>query len=213
MVKEQREAYDGLKMDYYAFIEASGEEIAAFSDGGLHIKLCQATTGIPTLTGDPEAFGSCKLEALRELLIEREGAPVVAFCHFRATAQAVQALGRSLGRRVAVVDGSVEQAQRDLYVDDFQAGRIDLLVGTLATLAEGVTLTRSSTCIFVERSWRPSKNEQAMRRLHRIGQDAPVTVISIITTDSVDQGMTRRLMAKEAQAEGVLSAAEFARML
>jgi len=213
MGPEQRAAYVELRQDYYTFVRETGTEVAAFSDGGLHIKLAQATTGLPTLTGDPDASGSCKLEALRELLEEREGAPVVVFCHFRATAKAVAALGDKLGRRTAVVMGGVTQAERDLYVDDFQSGRIDLLVGTLATLSEGVTLTRSSTCIFVERSWRPSTNEQAMRRVHRISQTAPVTCIYIVTADSLDQRMTERLAAKAADKDGVLTAAEFARLL
>ena len=213
MVLEQRRVYEQLKADYFAFVEASNTEIAAFSDGGLHIKLCQATTGIPTLLDDPQAFGSCKLEALRELLEEREGAPVVVFCHFRATARAVELLGRSIGRRAAVVMGGITQSERDLYIDDFQSGRIDLLIGTLETLAEGVTLTRSSTAIFVERSWRPARNEQAMRRVHRISQTAPVTCIYIVTEDSIDQRMTDLLAAKEAQQIGVMRAAEFARLL
>jgi SNF2 family DNA or RNA helicase len=226
MTTAQRKAYDELKKDYFTFVAESagvgdgeaGTEVAAFSDGGLHIKLAKVTTGLPTLVDEPEmlvarARVSCKIDALRELLEEREGSPVVVFCHFRSTAQCIELLGQNLGRRTGLIMGGVPQAQRNEMVRSFQCGDIDLLVGTLGTLAEGVTLTRSSTCIFVERSWVPNKNEQAMRRLHRIGQTAPVSVIYIVTQDSLDQRILALLTAKTHQQMQALSAADFAGLL
>jgi SNF2 family DNA or RNA helicase len=218
MPAAQRKAYDELKKDYFTYVEDAGAEVAAFSDGGLHIKLAKVTTGLPTLIDQPEMIAaargvSCKIDALRELLEEREGSPVVAFCHFRTTAKCIALLGQTLGRSVGVIMGGVPQKQRDTLVREFQAGRIDLLVGTLETLGEGVTLTRSSTCIFVERSWRPSKNEQAMRRLHRIGQGAPVSVLHIVTENSLDQRILALLAAKTQQQMQALSAADFAGLL
>jgi SNF2 family DNA or RNA helicase len=213
MSDAQRRAYRELKEQYYTFIAEASTEVAAFSDGGLHIKLAKATTGLPTLADDPDIEGSCKLDALRELLEEREGAPVVVFCHFRSSALAAERLGRKLGRKVALIMGGVPQTERDRVLVEFQDGEIDLLVGTLDTLGEGITLTRSSTAIFLERSWRPSRNEQAMRRLHRIGQTAPVTVIYIIAADSLDTRMSALLSAKNDQQVSALRAAEFARLL
>jgi SNF2 family DNA or RNA helicase len=213
MEKTQRRAYDELVRDYFTYVEESDTEVAAFSDGGLHVKLAKVTTGTATLAEEVGLFGSCKLDALRELLEEREGAPVVVFCHFRATARCIELLGQTLGRSVGVIMGGVPQKRRDEMVNQFQSGVLDMLVGTLETLGEGVTLTRSSTCIFVERSWRPSKNEQAMRRLHRIGQTAPVTVIHIVTEKSLDQRILALLAAKERQQMQALTAAEFARLL
>jgi len=214
MTAAQRDAYDELKAEYFTFVAENGAEVAALNDGGLHVKLAQATTGLGTLTHDDALLeGSGKLDALRELLVEREGAPVVVFCHFRATARLAARLGNALGRRVGLVMGGMPQRARDEAVAAFQAGRLDLLVGSLETLGEGVTLTRSATCIFVERSWRPSKNEQAKRRLHRIGQTSPVSIIYLITADSLDERMTALLAAKEREQVATLTAAQFARLL
>lgn len=224
MTVSQRKAYAELKAEYYTYVAETGgigtdgEEVAAFSDGGLHIKLAKVTTGLPTLVDEPEMLAhasnvSGKMDALRELLEEREGSPVVVFCHFRSTARCAELVANSLRRSTGVIMGGVPQAERDAMVRSFQDGAIDVLVGTLETLGEGVTLTRSSTCIFVERSWRPSKNEQAMRRLHRIGQTAPVSVLHIVTKDSLDQRILALLAAKETQQRKVLTAAEFARAL
>lgn len=213
MGPEQRRAYNELKTQYCTFVEENGTEVMALSDGGLHTKLAQVTTGIGTLTDDPNVAGSCKLDALKELLQEREGSPVVVFCHFRATARACVAVAEKLGRRTDLIMGGIGQSQRDETVRAFQSGDLDVLVGSLATLGEGVTLTRSSTCIVVERSYRPVLNIQSIRRLHRIGQTSPVTVLYLITENSLDERMTAILDAKNEQAFSALTAAAFCRLL
>jgi len=210
----QRKAYNELKKDYYTYVEEAGEEVAAFSDGGLYVKLAKMTTGLPVALEQPTlAKGSAKLDALRELLQEREGSPVVVFCHFRMTAQCCVDLGICEGRKVGLIMGGIGQADRVETVRAFQSGELDMLVGTLATLSEGVTLTEADTCIFVEHSWRPSQNEQGMRRLHRIGQTRPVTVIHLVTEDSLDQRILALLATKQGQQVAALRAAEFASLL
>lgn len=210
----QRKAYNELKKDYYTFVEEEGAEVAAFSDGGLYMKLAKMTTGLPVALEQPTLQrGSAKLDALRELLQEREGSSVVVFCHFRATAACCVELGFCEGRKVGLIMGGISQAERVETVRAFQSGGLDMLVGTLATLAEGVTLTKADTCIFVEHSWRPSQNEQGMRRIHRISQTRPVTAIHLVTEDSLDQRILALLAAKQVQQVAALRAAEFASLL
>lgn len=214
MGAEQRRVYNGLKEDYCAWVEEAGEEVLALSDGGKYVKLAKATTGLATLMDDPSLVrGSAKLDALQELLEEREGSPIVAFSHFRSTAVAAVKMGEALGRRVGLIMGGMQQDLRDANVRMFQACQLDMLVGTLGSLSEGVTLTAADTCIFIERSWRPTQIDQAMRRLHRIGQQRPVTVIHLVTEDSVDQRILALLAAKQGQALATLSAAALARLL
>jgi SNF2 family DNA or RNA helicase len=109
--------------------------------------------------------------------------------------------------------GGIPQHERVDMVRAFQSGELDMLVGTLATLSEGVTLTKADTCILVEHAWRPSQNEQAMRRLHRLGQQRPVTVIHLVTENSLDQRILALLAAKQGQQVAALRAAEFASLL
>lgn len=209
----QRRAYNDLKRDYRAWVAEAGRDVLAFTDGGRHIKLWQATTGLPTLTNEPGTRGSCKIDALRELLGERVGEPVVVFVHFRATALSVVDLAGDMGVSCGIVMGGVAQGEREAIVARFQSGEIDLLVGTLDVLAEGVTLTRSCTCVMMEESYRPHKNEQAPLRLLRIGQENPVTAIHIVTADSLDQHIVERRNSKRNEQIEALTAAKFAALL
>ena len=194
MVPAQRRAYEQLKKEYHAWVEEAQTEISVWNDGGRAVKLAKLTTGLDAELPGMRASG--KLDAVDELLEEREGSPVVLFCYYRNTATALAARARKQGRKVAVIMGGVPQAERNEIARKFQRGGIDVLVGTLDTISEGITLTRSATCILVEHSWRPSTNEQAMYRLLRIGQTLPVTVIHLITKNSLDQRMMRELNKK-----------------
>lgn len=210
MTPAQRTVYNKLKKNYIATTE-SGAKISAWSDGGLHTKLAQVTTGVEIL--DPNAAIGGKLSALRDLMADRGHMPLVLFCSYRETARQINKLLNSTGRRCGMVHGEMTMGARTQTIKDFRTGQINTLVGTLGTLSEGFTLVEADTCIFVERSWRPSRNEQAMRRLHRIGQTRPVTVIHLLTADSIDDRMTKLLDKKDDQTVKMLTAAEFARLL
>ena len=211
MVPAQRKVYNQLKRDYLAWIEETGKEISVWSDGGRSAKLYKLTPGLEA--EDPRAHGSGKLDFVRQYVVGLGSSPLVLFCHYRNTAEALVRIGEEAGKRTALIYGGVPQKTRGEIIRRFQAGEIDMLVGTLDTLAEGVTLTRSSICIFIERSWRPSRNEQAMRRLHRIGQKSPVTVIYLETKNSLDQRLMAILKAKTDEQMGVLRARDVAAML
>jgi SWI/SNF-related matrix-associated actin-dependent regulator 1 of chromatin subfamily A len=70
--------------------------------------------------------------------------------------------------------------------NDFQAGEIDVLVGTIGAMKEGITLTAASNMIFLERHWTPAVNEQCEDRCHRNGQKNAVTILIFEAEDTVD---------------------------
>lgn len=92
-------------------------------------------------------------------------------------------------------------------------GKLDVLVGSLETVSEGLTLTQADMAIFVEKSYKPSRNEQAMRRVHRIGQTRPVSVLDYVTPKSVDANKRALLAEKTDQQMRALTAAQFTALL
>jgi SNF2 family DNA or RNA helicase len=66
---------------------------------------------------------------------------------------------------------------------------IKLALGTIKVMGEGITLTAASNVILMDRWWAPSVNDQAVDRLHRIGQKDSVQVILPINKNSVDQSL------------------------
>lgn len=212
MVPAQRKAYESMKKDYYAEIQETGLEVMAFSGGARTVKLAKLTTGLQI--EDPSATsGSGKLDMVEQLLADRAGTPVVVFTQFKETARQVELICVKLGLTHGVIMGGIAQKLRDATKDAFQAGEIDVLIGTIATIREGLTLTRADTCIFVELTWTPTRNDQALRRIHRIGQTRPVTLIRLETRNSLDARMVRVLQDKSDEQVRLLTAGQFAELL
>lgn len=205
MEPKQARAYRELKRDYVTWLE-DGTEIAAWSKAGQLIKLAQCSTGLEVIT--PDVCGSGKYRLMCELMSDRQGSPTVVCSLFRATARAAQTHLERMGFSVVTLTGATPKAARRDAVRDFQDGRYDVLVGTIEAMGEGLTLTAADTMIFLERSFRPSKNEQMMWRCNRIGQTRPVTVIHLITPKSVDSNMLKLLQTKTDHQMEALSAAD-----
>src|SRR5712691_5729542 len=82
--------------------------------------------------------------------------------------------------------GDTSARDREQIIEEFQAGKLKVFAGTIAAGGIGITLTASSTVVFIDRSWSPALNRQAEDRLHRIGQKNAVQVIDIISRGTID---------------------------
>jgi len=101
-------------------------------------------------------------------------------CHYRNSVEACARVASDMGLRTMYVHGGTDSADRMKAVQGFQGGELDVLVGSIDTLAEGLTLTAADMVIFVEKSWRPHKNDQAEKRIHRMGQDHHCYVLDYV---------------------------------
>ena len=141
----------------------------------------------PALFG--EADKSAKLDAAVELIEDRgPEAQTVVFAEFKGT---IEALGQRLAKRkitFRTLTGDVPEAHRTQNVSEFQAGEARVFLATLSAGGVGITLTAADTAIFIERSWVPANNDQALDRLHRIGQERSVTGLVLEAEDTIDDG-------------------------
>lgn len=193
MTKTQGVQYRKMKKDSLAYA-LDGNMMVAWSKGAAHVKLDKMATGLGIFTGGIEESG--KLDQLRYDLTERVY-PTLVVAHYQDTVSACAEVARSLGKKVEQIDGRTSKGDRLKFVTDFQAGKLDVLVGSLETISEGLTLTAADLVIFVEHSWKPSRNQQALRRVHRLGQTRPVTAYDYVTPKSVDEGKRELLATKQ----------------
>lgn len=206
MEPAQAKAYRLMKKDWLAEL-STGELKVAWSASARHVMMDQLATGLEVL--DPTgASSSGKLARLR-VDLESRSRPTLVVGHYRPTVEACARVARELGARVAVIHGGVSMRDRARVVADFKAGRVDVLCASLTTIAEGLTLTQADMIIFVEQSYTPSRNLQAERRIHRLGQERPCTLLDYLTPDSVDEGK-REVLANKTDAQvRTLSPAQF----
>tara|TARA_R110002020_G_scaffold216353_6_gene423983 strand:- start:4247 stop:6343 length:2097 start_codon:yes stop_codon:yes gene_type:complete len=134
--------------------------------------------------------------------------PVVVYTHHKdVLSTVVSMLGDTL--RVSVIEGGVSAKKRQEIIEDFQAGKVDVLVANILSANMGITLTAADTVVFVEREWTPAVEEQAEDRVNRIGQDANVVhAVYLRVSNTIDERFSRLVSQKRDVVKGILDGGE-----
>jgi len=123
-----------------------------------------------------------------------DGGKLVVFATHKETLDSLQEKYKDLCRRI---DGGTSLTQRDNAVQDFQGkDSVRLIVGNIQAMGVGVTLTASSTVVFLELPWSPSELDQAEDRIHRIGQKEACNIYYLLGIDSIDETVMKMLDKK-----------------
>jgi len=102
-------------------------------------------------------------------------------------------------------NGHIEPSDRERVRREFQYNpNKRVLIATTATMKEGVELTAADTVIFLDKPYTPAEYDQAYKRVHRRGQEKPVTVISFVAKHTVDEGIEQLLDDKRRVSEMVV---------
>lgn len=126
--------------------------------------------------------------------------------------QWVSALDRVAGvlsdRRIdyARLDGrcSLEARQRALRQWRDAAGSVHVLLLSLTAGGVGLNLAAATAMLLLDNHWNPALEEQAVDRIHRIGQTRPVEVHRFICRGTVEEHVERMKERKRALRRGVL---------
>lgn len=139
---------------------------------------------------------SSKLDVLMELLEDRSEQQIIVFSQFKSVIKLLEQRLQKADISYGVITGDVKQDDRTDQIAKFQRGDLRVFIGTIPAMREGITLTASSTVIFLDRVWSPSQNTQAEDRAHRIGQKDAVQVIDIVAKNTVDLGKIQKVSMK-----------------
>jgi len=137
-----------------------------------------------------------------ENVLEQED-KVVCFVHHKDVAFAL----KSHWPDCAYITGDTPGDRRQEQVNKFQNDpNCRIFVGTIAAAGVGLTLTAASVVVMGEIDWTPGMNEQAIDRLHRIGQKSAVTAQYMVIENSLDARILKRMTAKKTAQEAILNA-------
>ena len=162
---------------------------AFFLEGLLRLR--QVATHPQQLLGDK--FQHCSSNKLIYLskhipvLIEK-GHRIVVFSQFLGTLRGLSEVMRELNIRYSYVDG--ETIDREREMDIFQSNTaIKVLLISLRVGGVGIDLTHTDVCILVDPWWNEAVEQQAIDRLHRFGQKKTVSVLRLISENSIEDKM------------------------
>ena len=123
------------------------------------------------------------VQVINELMEDRK--KLVVFCWHKEVADKLCDELKSY-KPLKIVGGISDKKRHDI-VKLFQTENDhQILVANIQAAGVGITLTKASLVVMVERSWVPAENDQAFDRIDRIGQDEEVQCISLIVKNSID---------------------------
>lgn len=94
------------------------------------------------------------------------------------------------------LDGSSKVSTRKDLVNEWQTKNIFIFMLSTRAGGVGLNLTAADTVIFYDSDWNPTVDQQAMDRVHRLGQTKNVTVYRLITKDTIEEKVMERANKK-----------------
>jgi len=187
------------------FDDAAGGDDAAPECQHVHSRLQALVPG----SVEGAALLSSKLRVLSVLLpqLQRRGHRVLLFSQSTLMLDLIQAcVLRVLGLKFLRIDGTIEPKLRDVKLAKFHKEGSQYFCMCLSTQVGGVglTITGADRVILVDPAWNPAMDDQAIARVHRIGQQSPVVVYRLIGSGSIEDKMFRLQVFKRGLAKTAL---------
>lgn len=115
--------------------------------------------------------------------IEQEPAePLVVFAwHKSVVAMLSDSLKQDPPISHVVVTGETSAGAKQQAIADFQAGQVQVIIGNISSISEGVDLSCANTVIFAESTWQTSALEQASARVENINKQGCAPLIYLLT--------------------------------
>ena len=141
---------------------------------------------------------SAKMNRLLEIVEEAadSGHKVIAYSYFH---DVLNAVAHELGNRAfGPLTGAMPLTARQALVDDFAASPAgSVLISQVVAGGVGLNIQSASIIIMCEPQLKPSAENQAIARAHRMGQLKTVQVHRLLNPDSIDERIEEILRTKE----------------
>lgn len=114
------------------------------------------------------------------------GNKIVIFSQYLSMIEIMSAHLKQKNIEFALIHGKSQNRQKE--VDRFQNDpNCKVFLGSLLASGVGINLTAGNVVIMYDRWWNPAKENQALDRVHRIGQKNTVFIYRLITTNTIEE--------------------------
>ncbi|KZE90133.1 DEAD/DEAH box helicase [Microbacterium sp. TNHR37B] len=212
----EQELGQRLAAKYRRIIEARGdtvvlddidEDIVRLVAHGELEESKAAGTGADNVFTMVRKIGQAKalLAADYAVQLQRSVGKVVFFAKHIDVMDAAEAHFAAAGLRTVSIRGDQSTPARQQAIDAFN-GDPDVAIAVCSLTAAGVGLNMqaASNVVLAELSWTAAEQTQAIDRVHRIGQDEPVTAWRIIAAHTIDTKIAELIDSKQGLAQRAL---------
>lgn len=196
----ERDAYQRMQEDFIALVK--GSVVTAANALVKLLRLQQIVQGwVKDVNDNMLPVGVSKQESLFELLGGiGQNEPVVVFCLFKTDLSMVADVAHDTGRKCYELSGSKDETEKwkqaeagPVIAVQFQSGGV------------GIDLTKARYVVYLSGTFNYGNYEQSLARVHRPGQDRPVTYYHLIAEHTIDVKVYKALQKKEKVIDSVLN--------
>lgn len=194
-----RRDYDKMERDFVLELEGAEDEITAVNAAALSNKLLQISNGaVYDSSGVYTEVHDAKIDSFLELVERLQGKSLLVFYNFQHDRDRIKkALEKS--------DLVVKELKTTQDEDDWNAGKIDILLTHPASAAYGLNLQEGGNHVcWFGLSWNLEHYQQANKRLHRQGQKEKVIIHHLVTQGTRDEDVMRALDNKAGVQEEIM---------
>lgn len=160
------------------------------------------------VSSDPSIFDESyksmppKFRALKEIVEETsEEEKIIIWTNYIKTSE-------NLAKRLEsyeplLLNGNIDTEERNRRINQFKTSSKKILIATIGSAKEGLTLTVANHAVFFERNFSLADYLQAQDRIHRISQNKEAHIYNIFTKNSVEEWIEALVQAKESAASFV----------
>jgi SNF2 family DNA or RNA helicase len=216
MSQKQKKAYQEVESQYVLTTD-SGDKLVMNGNLPAATRLLQLASAMCDVEkGDtPEDIGSwkvkltdpsSKIDELMSIIADEPDKPLAIAAEHKQLIDLAARRLTAAGIEYGVVTGGVSGAQRDETVEAFQSGKLKYILFTYKAGGVGLNMTAADTLVRLQRSWSLVDNMQGEDRVHRIGseQHEAITIIDIITADTIEESQVEKLYAKMQRLEEIV---------
>ncbi|KAE8552362.1 hypothetical protein EYB25_006256 [Talaromyces marneffei] len=167
---------------------------ASMLEETVHVPANPVVGGNMATTGLPSKVASL----VRQLKAQPSDVKSVVFSTWRMSLDVVESGLKQAQIPCLRFDGKVPQKERKSVIDKFKHDpSVSVLLLTLSCGAVGLTLTEASCAYLMEPHWNPTVEEQALARIHRLGQKKEVTTVRFYIKDTFEERVMELQRSKD----------------
>lgn len=162
---------------------------------------------------DPEAYAGVS-SVKRDYLVQQlpdlleKGHRVLVFSQFTSYLKSISARLAEEGIGHLYLDGSTRN--RAEVIEAFTSGQEPVFLISLKAGGFGLNLTEADHVFIMDPWWNPAAEQQAVDRIHRIGQDKEVHVYRLVAEGTIEEKVMQLKESKAALFDAVVGEGEFA---
>lgn len=209
---EQEKAYKSMAEKMYVeFQEKKFKAPIALTKVLRLIQISSGFVGHTEESGEKHVqfLGSTKAREAAKIIAEEHEGQALVFFQQHAELELLRSAMNDAKIPYLEVTGTIDTDMRRKHMDRFQTDPgVKALLCQIQVSKEGLTLTAANLAIFMSNSYNYGHRTQSEDRIHRIGQESPVTYIDLLSTykgrRTIDHEVLNILLKKGKSVEEVI---------